>query len=389
MYPRVARQLIFVQKRLLTAVARMTSPIEELPVLTSSNKNTRTLLLNRPHKLNALNLPMIEYISLYLKASLYIAKLNFPNLIIIQEWENSGDINMIFLEGQGRALCSGADIKAVVEMLEDPSRRNELKYFVEKFYNVLGFMGEMKTPMISFMDGITMGSGYSFSSLSRFSIATENTKVAMPENRFGHFVDAASSFYLPRVNGNLGKYMALTAAVIKAEDVLLSGLATHFVPSDKLDFVHESLVNLYQPSCNTINETIKKFSIKVDDIPASDILQYENMNTIKRCFQFDTVPEIFEALEKEGSKFAQETMDQMHLGSPISLALTLEHHRRGSMLPLAQCLQLEHHSWGISPYQPDFYEGVTSTLIKKRKPQWSHTSYLDVDFKKEIIERYF
>ncbi|GAA5798478.1 hypothetical protein HPULCUR_003882 [Helicostylum pulchrum] len=325
MYPRVARQLIFVQKRLLNAVARMTSPIEE--------------------------------------------------------WENSGDINMIFLEGQGRALCSGADIKAVVEMLEDPSRRNELKYFVEKFYNVLGFMGEMKTPMISFMDGITsklekretvnvsdvftvVGSGYSFSSLSRFSIATENTKVAMPENRFGHFVDAASSFYLPRVNGNLGKYMALTAAVIKAEDVLLSGLATHFVPSDKLDFVHESLVNLYQPSCNTINETIKKFSIKVDDIPASDILQYENMNTIKRCFQFDTVPEIFEALEKEGSKFAQETMDQMHLGSPISLALTLEHHRRGSMLPLAQCLQLEHHSWGISPYQPDFYEGMS--ILKKK-----------------------
>lgn len=70
------------------------------------------------------------------------------------------------------------------------------------------------------MSSLLVGSGYSFSALSRFNIATENTKVTMPENRFGHFCDTGSSFYLARLNGNFGKYMALTAAVIKAEDVL-------------------------------------------------------------------------------------------------------------------------------------------------------------------------
>ncbi|GAA5814951.1 hypothetical protein MFLAVUS_008454 [Mucor flavus] len=366
MYSGVARQLISVQKRSLTALARMRSPIEERPILTINDKNTRTLLFNRPHQLNALNNSTIEYLSLYLK-----------------EWENSEDINMIFLKGQGRAFSSGGDIK---EMLKDPARRNELENYVDNFYSALHFTAEMKTPMISFMDGITVssllvGGGYSFT--------TENTKVAMPENRFGHFCDTGSSFYLPRLKGNWGKYIALTAAVIKAEDVLLLGLATHFVPSDKLDFVHESLVNLYRPNCDTIDKTIKKFAIKLDDISANDILLHENMNTIKRCFQFDTVPEIFEALEKEGTKFAQKTMDQMHLSSPISLALSLEHQRRGSMLSLSQSLQSERHSWRITPYQPDFYEGVTSTLIEKRRPRWSRASYLDVDFKKDIIERYF
>lgn len=75
--------------------------------------------------------------------------------------------------------------------------------------------------------------------------------------------------------------MIITAYVLLTCSRLL-GLATHFVPSDQLDFVHENLVKLYRPNRDTIDKNIKQFAIKLDDIPVSYILQHENMNTIKR-----------------------------------------------------------------------------------------------------------
>lgn len=58
------------------------------------------------------------------------------------------------------------------------------------------------------------------SALSHFNIATENTKISFPETRFGNFCDAGASFFLSRLNGNIGKYLALTSKTLVAEDVL-------------------------------------------------------------------------------------------------------------------------------------------------------------------------
>lgn len=105
---------------------------------------------------------------------------------------------------------------------------------------MLHFVGTMRTPVISFMDGVTsniqnyeknlvftkylrfflVGGGCGLSVLSHFGVATENTKMAMPETRFGHFCDGGSNFFLSRLNGHLGKYIALCAQTIVAEDVL-------------------------------------------------------------------------------------------------------------------------------------------------------------------------
>ncbi|KAI9253332.1 hypothetical protein EDC94DRAFT_587924 [Helicostylum pulchrum] len=90
-----------------------------------------------------------------------------------------------------------------------------------------------------------------------------------------NFCDASASFLLPRLNGNIGKYLALTSKTLVAEDVLFSGIATHFVPSNLLSTLREA------------------------------------------CFQFDTAVEILEVLKKEGSKFSLEMIDQIMLMVPI------------------------------------------------------------------------
>lgn len=65
-----------------------------------------------------------------------------------------------------------------------------------------------------------MGSGSAVGNLADFSIATEHTKSTMPETRFGSFCDTGTSYTLPRKSGNVGKYIALTAKMLEAEDVV-------------------------------------------------------------------------------------------------------------------------------------------------------------------------
>ncbi|KAI8079471.1 ClpP/crotonase-like domain-containing protein [Thamnidium elegans] len=330
------------------------------------------MILNRPHQLNSFTNTMLDIMFPHLKA-----------------WEQSDNIDMIILKGRGRAFSSGGDLKFIASSVEDPSNSKDFNYFIDTFYDMIHFIGTMQTPIISFMDGITMGGGCSFSALSHFGVATENTKMAMPETRFGHFCDGGSNFFLSRLNGNLGKYIALCAQTVVAEDVLFSGLATHFVPSIQLEYLQDSLLWLENPRVDTINNTIEKFAVKPNHIPSSSDLLGENRKIIDECFRFNTIGKILKALEKEGSKFSLQAIDSICQGSPIGVTLTLEQLNKSSRLSLGQCLRMEHQAWQISAYQPDFQEGIMSTMIKKKPPQWSRQSFSQVDLEKDILLKYF
>src|SRR3546814_12086128 len=64
-------------------------------------------------------------------------------------------------------------------------------------------------PVVAFMDGITMGGGVGISLPAKFRIATENTRFAMPETGIGLFPDVGGGWYLSRLPGRLGQFLAL------------------------------------------------------------------------------------------------------------------------------------------------------------------------------------
>lgn len=64
-------------------------------------------------------------------------------------------------------------------------------------------------------------------------MATEKTLLAMPETALGLFPDVGGSYFLSRLNGNLGMFLALTGYRLKGADVLHAGLATHYVSLKK------------------------------------------------------------------------------------------------------------------------------------------------------------
>ena len=67
---------------------------------------------------------------------------------------------------------------------------------------------------MSIYNGITMGAGVGYSIYCPFRIATEKSRLAMPEIKLGFFCDCAASYFLPQFAHNIGYFLALTAKSI-------------------------------------------------------------------------------------------------------------------------------------------------------------------------------
>ncbi|KAG5590292.1 hypothetical protein H5410_040806, partial [Solanum commersonii] len=81
------------------------------------------------------------------------------------------------------------------------------------------------------INGAVMGGGAGLSMNAKFRIVTENTVFAMPEASFGHYPDVGASYFLSRLPGHFGEYLGLTGEKINGSEMIVSGLATHFVYS--------------------------------------------------------------------------------------------------------------------------------------------------------------
>ncbi|MGH0181718.1 UNVERIFIED_CONTAM: hypothetical protein FKN15_007834 [Acipenser sinensis] len=90
--------------------------------------------------------------------------------------------------------------------------------------------------------------GVGLSVHGRFRVATEKTMFAMPETGIGLFPDVGGGYFLPRLQGKLGLFLALTGFRIKGRDVQQAGVASHFVDSEKLPSLEKDLVQLKTPS---------------------------------------------------------------------------------------------------------------------------------------------
>ncbi|KAI9015839.1 ClpP/crotonase-like domain-containing protein [Phycomyces nitens] len=340
----------------LMATASKRSSLES-PALFNKVLSSRKITLNRPERLNALNHDMI--------------KLILPNLLA---WEKSELANVIILKGSGRALCAGGDVRDVVESLKDQEHLSEI---ISNEYRLLHTIATLETPYVALMDGITMGAGGALCAHGGFRVATENTVFAMPETAIGLFPDVGSSFFLPRLDGKIGTYMAMTGNSVKGEDVLFSGLATHFVPSSRLPALESRLAEIDSANPEIISDVIEEFAAEYDS-SLTPSLGGSVRKTIDNCFKYDTVEEIIGALKKDGSEFALKTKADLLARSPTALKVTLEQMRIGSTLGVAQCLKMEYKLLQTMANHHDFTEGVTARLINKTEPKWKPSTLAEV-----------
>src|SRR5690606_34414287 len=147
--------------------------------------------LNRPKALHALTQPMCEAIS-----------------AALLEWREDNGIEAVILDhAEGRGFCAGGDVTRVrLSALEDGGAAGRAFFMAEYRMNHLLFA--YPKPVVAFMDGVTMGGGVGLALPCRYRIATPNTLLAMPEGAIGLFPDVGAGWHLPRLRGQIGKFLA-------------------------------------------------------------------------------------------------------------------------------------------------------------------------------------
>lgn len=231
----------------------------------------------------------------------------------------------------------------------------------------------MSKPVIALMDGITMGGGVGLSVHAPFRIATEKTVFAMPETNIGLFPDVGANFFLSRLDGQLGPYLGLTSEQLTGYGVYQAGIATHYVPSDRLAALEERLAGLTFPTnapssspegLQLINTCIEEFVADADAGKASDYeLVGQKRLAIDSCFSFSRAEEIIAALQKleqalqpksateekeledqakvDLAEWAKRTRETIESRSPTSVKVALEGIRVGSKLNIDEVFDLD------------------------------------------------
>ncbi|KAJ5952052.1 Crotonase core [Penicillium vulpinum] len=358
-----------------TAMMSTSSDIpKELPgderddVLFNSIYGLRSVELNRPKKLNSLNGSMARKI--------------LPRL---KEWEKSHLANMILISGAGsKALCAGGDVAALALQNESGVEgQKESTDFFGLEYRLDYLLATYSKPVISFMDGITMGGGGGLSMHAPFRIATERTVFAMPETTIGFFPDVGGSFFLPRLDGETGTYLALTSERLKGVQALYAGIATHYLHSSVLSSVAQRLSELTFPDHVELPERL--------EIEEPMLMAGSLRTAIDRCFQFNTIEEIIQALEQETEhkEWAQKTLETLAGRSPTSLKVTLRQMRLGKKWTISETFQREHEIAANFMRHPDFVEGVKARLVSKppRQPEWQPATLKEVS--NETVDKFF
>jgi enoyl-CoA hydratase/carnithine racemase len=316
------------------------------------------ITLDRPAALNALSLPMI----LELRKA-------------FRQFASDPGVGAVLIKGAGeKAFCAGGDIRAIYESYQNADSLHR-EFFVTE-YPLDYLLYSYPKPYIALIDGIVLGGGMGISQGSRMRIVGDRTRMAMPETAIGFFPDVGASYFLSRLAGSLGAYLALTGVQIRAADALYVGLADQYLPRSAVDGLESELSALSWPDLGNgaahaaIEGIIRKLSADLPPAPLAALRPAVDLH-----FASASVPALLQSLENESrpefSEWATRTLDLLNTRSPTLLAVTLEQLKRGKSLSLAECFRMELGLVRQCFIQGDFIEGVRAMIIDKdNAPVW-------------------
>ena len=314
-------------------------------VIVSKEGGVGRLRLNRPKAIHALTTDMCETMSQALLG-----------------WRADPDVEAVLVDhAEGRGFCAGGDVVMLAKSGAGDAAKARDFFFAEYRLNHLLFT--YPKPTIALMDGITMGGGVGISLPCTHRIATENTRLAMPETGIGLFPDVGGGWYLARLPGRVGQYMALTGARLDGADCHYLGLATNYVQ-------HSSLPELVERIVASPGRIAGVLGSATATPPEPKIAA--NLTPIARNFAADTLEEIEAALEADGGEWAKAELATIRVKSPLSCKVSLRLLAQGAgRASFADEMRAEYALAGRVVRTRDFREGVRALLIDKdNQPHW-------------------
>ncbi|MCJ2179501.1 enoyl-CoA hydratase/isomerase family protein [Novosphingobium album (ex Hu et al. 2023)] len=302
--------------------------------------------LNRPKAIHALTLGMCQGMT-----------------EVLTEWAADPEVKVVIIDhSEGRGFCSGGDINLLRQSALEDGGVSGRKFFYDE-YRLNNQLFTYEKPVVAFMDGITMGGGVGISQPAKYRVATEHTRFAMPETGIGLFPDVGGGWFLSRLDGRVGQFLALTGARLKGEECLWAGLATHYLPSEALGDAKKRIA--------AGHEIAGVLTALAATPPEPDIAEYAAQ--IRKHFAFDTLEEVLASLDADDSEWAAKELASLSTKSPQACKVSLRQLAESMKLEtFAQNMAMEYRIGGRTLVLPDFAEGVRAVIVDKdNAPKWN------------------
>ncbi len=304
------------------------------------------ITLQRPDALNALTYDMVLEIER-----------------AIDGWRSKADVDLVIIDAIGdRAFCSGGDIS---EMYAS-GQRGDLNYgrkFWRDEYRLNAKLFEYPKPVVSFLQGFTMGGGVGVGCHGSHRVVGETSQIAMPECGIGLVPDVGGSLMLTLAPGRLGEYLGVTSTRMGPSDAIYAGFADHFIPQDQWDSLKTQLCASGDATC-----------IERAGKPAEGGTLESLRPLIDTYFKGEDLGDITRNLRADDTEFTARALKALNRNAPLAMACTIAIVRRlRSANSVRQALDMEFRYTYRAVEQGDFIEGIRAAIIDRdRSPKWAH-----------------
>lgn len=214
-----------------------------------------TITLNRPDVYNALNDEITYELQDALKA---VAKDELVRVVV--------------LTGEGKAFCSGQDLKAA----SGQQKRSFMDSLHKRYNPIIRAMRNLPKPIVCRMNGVAAGAGCSIALACDVIVANEEAQLIEIFINIGLVPDSGSSFFLPRAVGfNKAFELSSMGNRLKASEAVSIGLINKAVPAGELDAAVKGYTDFYAKAPTKSIGLIKKMLNKAQTASLDEMLDYE------------------------------------------------------------------------------------------------------------------
>lgn len=318
--------------------------------------------LNSPATLNALSLDIVQRLDAQLAA-----------------WAGDERIVAVWLDAAGdKAFCAGGDLQRLHASMREAGD-GENAYAAEFFageYRLDYRVHRYPKPVIAWMHGIVMGGGIGLACGAAHRVVTERSMLAMPEIGIGLFPDVGGSWFLGRMPGGIGRYLALTGARLNAADALFANMADLPLPQNTKDAVRDGLRALpWRGEAEHDHALVRDhLQAAADWSLAGNSALAQRFSDLARIGASASMQAAAAAIQDYAARdeWAQPHARTLAAGAPSSAALGWALQQRLAGASLAEVLRTEYAAALGCCAHGDFVEGIRALLIDKDKsPRWN------------------
>ncbi len=214
-----------------------------------------TVSLNRPEVYNALN----DEITFELQEAFkMVAK--------------DEAVRVVVLTGEGKAFCSGQDLKAIPA----GQKRSFIDSLTKRYNPIIRAIRNLPKPILCRLNGVAAGAGCSLALACDMIIASEEATLIEVFINIGLVPDSGSSYFLPRMVGSAKAFeLCAMGSKVKAQEAFGIGLVNKVVPAAQLDEVVKTYTDYFAKAPTKAIGLIKKMLNKSTVSTLDEMLDYE------------------------------------------------------------------------------------------------------------------